>query len=487
MTEVIFRNDVAEQAALGAALVNEAACAVVVRDLSPEDLYLDRNRRILKAIVECRERGAVDIVTVAAQLNADAEIRGYLHVLAEATTSTANVREHIAIVKDQAERRRLQTALRSAMSALAATNGDGIEHIVEPLREALDSEAASRDSAITLRCLANVTPRKVDWLWPRRIPFGMSTIPFGPTGLGKSHFWQDITTRVSTGAAWPDGRGSAPLGNTVVMSAEDDIETVIVPRLTYAGADLNRVFAFPSVADFDERGRRTFRFHDDADRLETEISRVSAKLAVVDPVTAYLGGANSAKMTEIREVMAIIDDIAHRTGAAIVCIAHPSKNDNAARSAIHRISGSHAFGDAARSVMALVKDPDDDDRRLLLPVKMSVAAKPEGLGFCIVAAGPDTCESAVQWDSDPVTVDADEALSSGFSKADSPEVERAKDYLLAELADGEWKPAKTLIEAAATRGISESTLRRAHKRMKVAWKKSGFQGAYHWRLPRGSA
>ncbi|MEZ5125738.1 MAG: AAA family ATPase [Thermoleophilia bacterium] len=335
-----------------------------------------------------------------------------------------------------------------------------------------------------LRCLADVQQRAVSWLWPRRIPEAMPSVLFGPTGLGKSHMWTDIVARVSIGALWPD-EGRATVANCVIMSAEDDAETVIVPRLKYAGADLHRVFVFPSVAAFDERGRRAFSVHEDAARLEEEIKRVSARLAIIDPITAYLRGVDSKTTTEVREVLAVVDDVARRTGAAILCVSHPNKSNGAATPAIHRLTGSSAFGDAPRSVMAVVSDPEDEDRRLLLPVKLNIARRPEGLGFRIVADSPDTCDSGVQWDSDPVSVDADEAF--GSPHVDSPAIERAKDFLLGQLADGEWHAAKELIEAAVARGISERTLQRARGRMSVEWRKDAFGGGNLWRLAEDTA
>jgi hypothetical protein len=332
-----------------------------------------------------------------------------------------------------------------------------------------------------LRCLADIEARPVDWLWPRRIPKGMPSVIFGPTGLGKSHVYLDVVTRVSLGIAYPDG-GRAPLGNCVILSAEDDPETVIKPRLTYSGADLTRIHSFPSVL-LDEIKKKTFSFLDDAARFEREILNVEAVLAVVDPVTAYLRGVDSHVVAEVREALAVIDDIARRTGAAIVCIAHPNKSGGAQSTAIQRLSGSGAFGDAPRSVMVVVSDPDDEteERRLLLPVKLNIARRPEGIGFHITAASPDTCESGIAWDGDPVTVDADEVL--GARRVDSPEVQRAKDFLLGAMADGEWHAARDLRDEAGTRHIHEKTLERGRKRLGVERQGRGFPATSWWRLP----
>src|SRR2546422_7589826 len=53
--------------------------------------------------------------------------------------------------------------------------------------------------------LSNVVPRAVDWLWAGRIPLGKVTLIVGDPGLGKSWLTEDLATRVSRGAAWPDG------------------------------------------------------------------------------------------------------------------------------------------------------------------------------------------------------------------------------------------------------------------------------------------
>jgi hypothetical protein len=49
--------------------------------------------------------------------------------------------------------------------------------------------------------------------------------------------------------------------------------------------------------------------------------------------------------------------------------------------AIYRFVGSIAFVGAARTGFAVVKDPDDDARRLVLPVKSNVGAMPSGLAY----------------------------------------------------------------------------------------------------------
>ena len=108
---------------------------------------------------------------------------------------------------------------------------------------------------------------------------------------------------------------------------------------------------------------------------------------MVDPLTCFLGGVDSYRQTEVRAALALLADVAERTGVAALCILHPNKADKSGQTALNRLSGSGAFGAAARSVLAIVADPQDEagERRLLLPVKLNIAALPDGLGFHIVA------------------------------------------------------------------------------------------------------
>ena len=62
---------------------------------------------------------------------------------------------------------------------------------------------------------------------------------------------------------------------------------------------------------------------------------------------------------------------------------------------MYRAMGSLAFTAAARAVWLVTRDPEDAERRLMLPVKMNLSAEPRGLGYRIVAG-------KVEWDDEPV-------------------------------------------------------------------------------------
>ena len=91
------------------------------------------------------------------------------------------------------------------------------------------------------RRAASITPEKVDWLWVGRIARGKHTCIAGEPGTGKSQLSIVITAAITTSGGWPCGEGWAPLGNVIILSAEDSAADTIVPRLMAVGADLDRV------------------------------------------------------------------------------------------------------------------------------------------------------------------------------------------------------------------------------------------------------
>jgi putative DNA primase/helicase len=114
-----------------------------------------------------------------------------------------------------------------------------------------------------VRCTAEIEPEKIDWLWSGRIARGKHTCIAGEPGTGKSQLSIAIIAAITTGSEWPCGEGKAPLGNVILLSAEDGAADTIRPRLEATDADLNRVYLISAVRDVDRR--RTLNLQHDLD------------------------------------------------------------------------------------------------------------------------------------------------------------------------------------------------------------------------------
>jgi hypothetical protein len=121
----------------------------------------------------------------------------------------------------------------------------------------------------------------------------------------------------------------------------------------------------------------------------------------------------------------------------------------------------------------VAQDPDDENRRLVLTVKMNIAEKPAGIAFSI-------CNGTVVWDNKPVTVDLADVLAP--CRESRSKLEAARLFLEGMLASGPM-PEVEIEERASLEGISAATLRRAKKALGVKPQKRGVLGGWWWSLP----
>jgi hypothetical protein len=223
--------------------------------------------------------------------------------------------------------------------------------------------------------LSDVAPKPVRWLWPGRMPLGKVTILDGDPGLGKSSLMLDMAARGSVGGMTPTGE-KLPLFDTIIVTTEDDAEDTLRPRLDRAGADPSRVHLVTDLT-----------LPDDADRLERLIADKRAMLVTLDPIVEYLGEAvKTASDHAVRRALKPLVGVAKRQACAVVGIRHLNKQGGL--SAIYRGGGSIGFGGLARSVLAVGRNPDDDDQMVLAGVKINVARRSPSLAYRLVADGP---------------------------------------------------------------------------------------------------
>lgn len=346
-----------------------------------------------------------------------------------------------------------------------------------------------KPKGVVLRCLADVKPQPIRWLWPGRIALGKISMIYGDPGLGKSQITAYLAGVVSRGGEWPvDGTRCDP-GNVVILSAEDSEADTIRPRLDAVGANISRCFVLSHFNEKPEKGgefERPFSLRSDMEWLSKALkARGQVRLLIIDPVTAYLDGVDSHKNSDVRALLSPLADLADELNLAVVLVSHNNKSMQ--HDALNRAGGSTAFVAQARAAFMVVKDQKNPDRRLFLPTKNNLGNDRTGCAFTIsghtLPNGIET--SCVVWGQEAVTMTADEALAvQAENRNTKSRRESAKQFLEELLADGPL-PAEQVQAEAESAGHSVATLRRAKEELGIIKERDGYgsSGIWSWKLP----
>ncbi len=129
--------------------------------------------------------------------------------------------------------------------------------------------------------MGDVPTVEVDWLWYPYIPFGKLSIIQGDPGKGKTTFVLALISLLTKGDPLPKDENKREPVNVIYQTTEDGLGDTIKPRLLATGADCSRVMVI-------DESDTNLTLMDE--RLEQAIIQTKAKLVVLDPIQAYLGG-----------------------------------------------------------------------------------------------------------------------------------------------------------------------------------------------------
>jgi hypothetical protein len=275
----------------------------------------------------------------------------------------------------------------------------------------------------------------------------MLTLLAGDVGQGKSYTTLDVASRLSTGKAWPDG-GNAPVGTTILLSAEDTSPHIIGPRLDLLGADSSRIVKIEAIKEGGDK-EREFNLGKDLERLETFIRDIGALFVVIDPINSYFpSGRDSYNDPDVRGVLVPIAKLAERMGVSIVGLMHLNKDED--KKALHRIIGSVSYVAVARMVLTTAVDPrqagSPNPIRLFGGLKCTVGPLPSTLSFWID-------ETGLHWEG-VVERDMQRVLEGSVGEPDTKEAEM-RTFIREVLRPGTKMQTRELDKLAKERGFSK--------------------------------
>jgi hypothetical protein len=338
--------------------------------------------------------------------------------------------------------------------------------------EAGDAADTEDDKPLEMICAADIVQKPIAWMWDKRFAFGKISLIGGHPGTAKSILSICVGAIVTTGKDWPGASPPCEIGDVLFFSCEDGHDDTIAPRLEAAGADMKRCHIITSP---------TFTLETGIPRLEITIANhpTKFKLIVIDPISAYMGGADSHNEAEVRGLLKPLGDLAARHGIAVLGIMHLNKQGG--NEALLRFTGSMAYVGVARSAYLVIKDPDQPERRLFLPVKNNIGNDRIGFAYRIstkiLPSGIEACFAT--WENETVSKTANEILEQSMGPKKKSAVEVAKDFLSEALASGPV-PEKEVEAKAKLACINMSSVDRAKRELGVLSVRVG--GAWQWSL-----
>lgn len=342
-----------------------------------------------------------------------------------------------------------------------------------------DKETPKRKLFLNVGCMATVKYKKQNWLKRHILLRAALNLFVGDPDIGKTLVIIYYIAELSLAGK-----------KTVIICREDAYDSVWLPRLIVAGANLEHVHpVFNVKVDLDGVVTEDNWMLDNLEHIKLlgqAIREYKAELCLIDPLLDFTGTLNMNLMGDVRAITGPLNEIAQETDAAIVVNCHTTKA--LVDSAIKAAAGSMQLSGAVPISWLFVKHPHIKNMRLMAQgrnkhgkkrsLKYVIESVPwpeeqcgkedllpgevsDGVGKCVFRGVSD--------------LTAEDVLKLSLQR-EEPEIERVRRWIIEILAHGPveshlcWREAKT-------RGFKRDGVNRACDQLNVARDKKT------WTLP----
>ena len=222
-----------------------------------------------------------------------------------------------------------------------------------------------------LRSFATVPYEPPKWLIAPYLQIGKGTLVQADNGTGKTAFACAIAAHVSTGKPLLENEVCIP-GDVLVLSVEDDLP-VLRGRIEANGGNLNKCHFMTHAGELSMN----------SPEVEEAIKMIGAVLVILDPLQCFIGSEiDMHRANETRPALAKFFDMCERNHCAALIIAHMGK-DGLGKSAVNRALGSVDIPAAMRSIIQIIRNPEDERECIAIHIKCSNAPRGKSLSYMI--------------------------------------------------------------------------------------------------------
>ena len=315
--------------------------------------------------------------------------------------------------------------------------------------------SATYKSVVLATPFAQIKPEKQVWLWEGLVPFQVGTLFAGPGGVGKSSLLAWVVARATRGEL-PGDRFGKPI-TVALIAAEDDPAAVLWPRLTAAGADIERIVIITArnvktdsagalVGDYSDSVETAPQVNSQLEEIREKIREFGVELLIVDPITSVQRDEDR-RTDQVRDSLESLTVLARKENLATIWVTHTTKATGAGVTVRGAIAGSHEYQNVARSVLAVAEDPDTGNR-IVSQVKTNYGPPADSLAFTLETVSVPI-GNGDEIDVGLATYVGVSEVSVGeiITRAPESPAEGTKKEILDLLADGrEWSPSQVAQE-----------------------------------------
>jgi hypothetical protein len=263
----------------------------------------------------------------------------------------------------------------------------------------------------------SVQEEKTEWFLDQRIPAEEFSLIIGREGLGKSTLTLDLLAQATLGTL--DGCHFGTPVNVAIIANEDSLEKTLKPRVSVAGANLERVFFIGSETVMTGYNG-TLILPNDIEQLRQTVEQHQIKAIVLDPLVGILNERiDTHNYASTKQGLQHLNEFARNCNVTVLAVTHENKGNSQDFS--RRVNGSVAFTTVPRAVLGVIRDPQDtttetllfgnskvSNGRLNLPAKcfrIIGTQTPTGIESSKIEWLPDAKSSFVDLSSDNRTID----------------------------------------------------------------------------------
>lgn len=365
----------------------------------------------------------------------------------------------------------LETTFMIEQAGLAREDPEAAaRHMREAAERVQNAIALAQGSETEFQTLDKVKLKRKIWTWKDFVLARYLNLLVGRPDVGKSTLAAWLAAQITTGKLPGENYGK-PRG-VLYVATEDSFDDTIAPRLQAAGADLSKVIRVNPDETAGKTG--TVNIVTDLAKVKRGVARHDVALIIFDPLVSAMEGTELNDSGAVRPALERLRrEVLEPLNVAVIGLMHFRKAS--ADDILSMISGSGAFAQVVRSVMACAVDREQSEEQgekvvVFSRVKGNLARDMaesrtytfEGCQY-ETDEGPDET-SRIVW-RDDTEVSAGDLITNGArGKRESggkTKTELCAEWLVEHLRDGELHLSEAVYHHAHLAGFPESTVRKA--------------------------